>query len=760
MQLGFVPRQSAGPPGLRNNCLLRWIPDLTVGAISCRPSGPPNKFSALLPNWKIACVAFLLAMVAPFAAAAQEIVAETPKNQATVDTTPIKEAPISEADREHWAFAPVVRHALPQTKEARWLRTSVDAFILAKLEAKGIAPALEANRATLLRRLSFDLTGLPPTPEELAAFESDKAPDAFERQVDRLLASPAFGERYGQYWLDLARFAETDGYEHDRVRDQAWKYRDWVIAAINADLPYDEFVRLQLAGDLAEGSGFRVQGSGRQETEDRGQGTAKLRPKLKAAQLPPLEPEQIGTMFCLSGPDMPDINDQLERRHSLMNELTSAVGSVFLGLQLGCAQCHDHKYDPLSQGDFYRLRAVFEPAVPELKRDGPVAALADQKDAAPARLWIRGDHRRPGVEVQPGFPRIAFISTPRASEGDTPTRSVNEGVQAHPESPSLTRRVSMREQLTDWLMAGDNPLASRVIANRVWLWHFGRGICETPSDFGVMSGPVTHPELLDWLAVELRKSGGQMKALHRKIASSATYRQISDLEANDSPNLKSEILNLKSPDLYSHFPRRRLEGEVIRDAMLSAAGLLTSDRGGPGVMPPLPEELVGTLLKGQWIESPDEADHYKRSIYVFARRNLRYPIFEAFDRPDGNASCPIRNRSTTAPQSLLLFNSEFSLLAARRLAGRILEEPKNRRTEDQINHLYQIALSRRPTAAEIATLERFLSEQSKRLAAENRPAEELALPVPEREAIDSYAAAALVDACLAVLNASEFLYVD
>src|SRR6185436_1386771 len=197
----------------------------------------------------------------------------------------------------------------------------------------------------------------------ITQFEADNRPDARERLVDRLLASPAYGERWGQYWLDLARFAETDGYEHDKVRSNAWRYRDWVIAALNADMPYDEFVRLQLVGDEGESA--------------------------------------VATMFCLSGPDMPDINDQAERRHSLMNELTGTVGAAFLGLQLGCAQCHDHKYDPLSQADFYRLRAVFEPAVPALKRDVPVSALANQKDAAPARFWVRGDHRRPGLEMQP-----------------------------------------------------------------------------------------------------------------------------------------------------------------------------------------------------------------------------------------------------------------------------------------------------------------------------------------------------------------------
>jgi hypothetical protein len=375
--------------------------------------------------------------------------------------------------------------------------------------------------------------------------------------------------------------------------------------------------------------------------------------------------------------------------------------------------------------------------------------MSNQKDLAPARFWIRGDHRRPGLELVAAFPRIA-------SAADSAIRN--------PQSAISTTKGS-RTNLAEWLVSPSNPLTSRVIANRLWQHHFGRGICTTPSDFGVMSGPVTHPELLDWLAMELRDNDWGLKRLHRLIVSSATYRQISDfklqisdLKAGDSENLKSEIRNLKSDELYSRFPRRRLDGEAIRDAMLASAGLLTSERGGPGVMPPLPEEMLSTLLKGQWATSKRQADHYKRSVYVFARRNLRYPIFEAFDRPDGNASCPIRNQSTTAPQSLLLFNSELSLLAARHMAGRIMAQAADSR--NQIEQLYLLALSRRPTPSEATILEKFLADQRQRLASESRPREELALPTPCPDAVDSYSAAALVDACVAVLNANEFIYVD
>ena len=662
--------------------------------------------------WSLAALGVLLGMVMAARVIGQdEPVAEAVKARTPIDTTPIAEAPITDGDRAHWAFSPVVRPELPPVKEAAWMRGGIDAFILARLEKAGLTGAPEASRPALLRRVTFDLTGLPPTPDELTAFENDRAPDAYERLVDRLLASPAYGERWAQHWLDLARFAETDGYEHDKVRPEAWRYRDWVIAALNVDLPYDKFVLEQLAGNEVQGPSSKVQ------SEEEVSAKSAIRNPQSA----------IPTMFCLSGPDMPDINDQAERRHSLLNELTATVGATFLGLQLGCAQCHDPKYDPLSQADFYRLRAVFEPAVPALKRDVPYNALAAQKNAEPARFWVRGDHRRPGLEVPAGFPRIASTTH---------------------HSPLTTQP---RAELAAWLAREDNPLTSRVIANRLWQHHFGRGICATPSDFGLMSGPVTHPELLDWLAVEQREGGWELKRLQRLITSSATYRQASDATGTQQ---RTDPAN----DLYSRFPRRRLEGEAIRDAMLAAAGLLSSERGGPGVMPPLPPELVGTLLKDQWKTSPREADHYRRSVYVFARRNLRYPLFEAFDRPDANASCPARNRSTTAPQSLVMLNSEFSLLAARRLAGRVLNDAAD--PARQVELLYLHAFSRKPTADESQRLEQFLAAQGQQIAKEARPREQLALPPALPENADPAAAAALVDAALALLNSSEFLYVD
>ncbi|HEY4262888.1 MAG TPA: DUF1549 and DUF1553 domain-containing protein [Schlesneria sp.] len=613
----------------------------------------------------------------------------------------VAESPLTDADRDHWAFRAVTRPPLPAVRQREWLRNGLDSFILSRLEAATLTPTAEADRAALLRRLSFDLIGLPPTPEELDAFESDTAADAYERQVERLLASPSYGERWGQHWLDLARFAETDGFEHDKVRTDAWKYRDWVIAAVNENLPYDRFAQLQIAGD---------------EMGDRSQAVA--------------------TMFCLSGPDMPDINDQFERRHLMLNEMTATVGAVFLGLQLGCAECHDHKYDPISQADFYRLRAVFETGVPVLKRDAPYSQLKQQRDVVPARFWIRGDHRRAGPKIEAAFPRIAS----EKAIGDAPKND-----------------MSPRAAFAQWLTRPDNPLTARVMVNRVWKNHFGRGLFDTPSDVGLLNAEPSHPELLDWLASEFQSHGWDLKWLHREIVTSAIYRQASRTPTGDSDWARRQQLDPNNV-LYSRGNRRRLDAESIRDAMLHVSGMLTDERGGAGVMPPLPPELVETLLKGQWVTNPRAADHDRRSVYLFARRNLRYPLFEVFDRPDANASCAVRNRSTTPTQSLLLLNSDLTLKAARHLAGEILRESTD--TEGPIDRLFRRAFARRPTLEETKRILSFILHEQDALLKEKRSVERLALPYELDRRVDQYAAAAWVEVCLAVLNASEMLYVD
>lgn len=620
----------------------------------------------------------------------------------------LKEEPITKSDREHWSFQPVKRPDLPAVQNRQWSRTAVDRFILAKLEAEGLQPAPEADRTTLIRRLYFDVIGLPPLPDDVDRFLTDDSEDAYEKLVDRLLASNHYGERWAQHWLDLARFAETDGYEHDKIRPHAWKYRDWVIKALNEDMPYDQFVRWQLAGDV----------------------------------IAPENPDaKIATAFCLSGPDMPDINSQEERRHTLLNEMTSTVGSALMALQMGCAQCHDHKYDPISTIDFYRMRAFFEPAVKPVRNQSVLMLTSTSTPAKPSHVMIRGDWRQPGPQVQPAFLRVANLH-------DLKIKSENDQQQ--------------RLAFARWLTRKDHPLTARVMVNRLWQHHFGRGLSTSPSDFGTMGELPSHPELLDWLAAEFVASGWKMKSLHRLILTSSVYRQAGKQTARTEEKQTEWARSLEAdPEavLLSRFPRQRLDAEVIRDSMLAISGKLSTKTGGRGVMPPLPRELEATLLKGQWKTSLNKEDHYRRSIYVFARRNLRYPQFDVFDRPDANTSCARRGNSTTAPQSLLMLNSANSIQCARELAGLIWDQAGTD-PETQVSLLIRRSLGRIPSAAERNELVTFLKSQRQLLTAEKRTTQKLLLPLAQTEVKDVFAGAALTDLCLAILNTSEFLYVD
>jgi hypothetical protein len=588
------------------------------------------------------------------------------------------------------------------------------------LEASGLAPSPPADRVTLIRRVTFDLTGLPPTPEDVDRFLADDQPGAYERLVDRLLASPEYGERWAQHWLDLARFAESDGFEHDHVRPDAWKYRDWVIRALNDDMPYDEFVRQQIAGDL-------------------------LYPGDEAAA--------VATGFALAGPDMTDINLVAERRHMILGDIAATVGSVFLGLQMGCAECHDHKYDPVSQADFYRLRAYFEDGL-HVEHYKPLEhrVLHEPADAEPREtfLYVRGDFRRPGPRVEPDVPRIAPIDGEHSGQS--------------------------RVALANWLTRPDNGLATRVIVNRLWQHHFGHGLVRTPSDFGRMGEPPSHPELLDWLATELPRRGWSLKSMHRLICTSATYRMRSadrmrsaefgmrnEEQQTDNSELRtpnSELETIPHPDnrLLWRANRRRLSGEEIRDAMLAAADRLSPRTGGQGVMPPLPDELLVTLLKDQWKTSEDEEDHRRRSIYLFVRRNLRYPLFDVFDRPDTNASCPRRAESTIAPQALVLLNSEFSFACARDLAAYVLRYAGDDVTA-QVDLAYRRTLGRRPMPGELSRAQEFLAARPGE-SPRDMPEAETPTSASTSPNADRHDAHALMYLCLALFNLNEFIYID
>ncbi len=609
----------------------------------------------------------------------------------------ISEPPIEESDRDFRPFQPVTRPAVPVLENDGWSSTSIDKFILQRLRSAELLPVAFADRATLLRRVTFDLTGLPPTPEEVREFLKDDREDAYPRAVDRLLASPAYGERWAQHWLDLVRFAETDGFEFDTIRPQAWRYRDWVIEAFNADLPYDQFVARQLAGDELEA------------------GT------LPASTDAGSQPTPVATGYLLAGPDMPDINSQDERRHIFLNGIAANVGEVFLGMRFGCAQCHHHRDDPISQHDFYRLRSFFETI--DLFKDykvevdepgsAPVEARVvrnKEKAISVSYLWIRGDHRRQGPEVQPQFPRVL------ANAGN---------------STGVDSTAGRRLALAKWLTARDQPLTARVMVNRLWQHHFGRGLVPTPSDFGLVGEPATHPELLDWLAAELMESGWQLKPLHRLMLTSSTYRLAAVPAQGDDWGklLKADPTN----ELLGRMPRRRLEGESIRDALLAIAGTLNLKRGGPGVTPPLPPEVASTLLKNQWPVTKDESEHNRRSIYLFARRNLRLPLLEVFDKPDSNLSCSRRDQTTIAPQALHLLNSPFARTRAAEFAKRVVASAETETL--RIELVYLLALGRLPSKEEVTACQLFLANDTDPLSA-------------------------WTNLCHAMLNLNEFVYID
>ncbi len=590
---------------------------------------------------------------------------------------PVKdEPPITLREREHWAFTPLAVPIPPAVRHEASVRTEIDRFVLAPLEQEGVALRPQVDPATLLRRVTLDLIGLPPSPAELAAFVASPSDAAYAAHVDRLLASPQYGESAALAWLDLARFAESDGFEHDIERRHAWKYRDWVISALNRDMPFDLFVRNQIAGDQIEGG------------------------------------EPAATGFLMAGPDMPDINNQEERRHFVLNDMASTVGSAFLGLTIGCAQCHDHAYDPVSQADFYRLRAFFDtlPAVARDRQLGP-----EMRDETPgarveSHVFVRGDVRRAGPRVEPAFPRIANPA----------------GLGAEP------RRAS----LAAWLTRPDNALVLRVAVNRLWQQHFGRGLVTTPGDFGTQGEAPTHPALLDWLAGELPRQSWSLKKMHRLIVLSSVYRQ----ESFGKDDAWRAALS-RDPEnrLYSRMPRRRLTGEALRDAMLFTSGTLNPKAGGPSVKLPLPPEVSSSLLKKQReAVTEDPSEHGRRSVYTFVRRNLRHPLFELFDKPDALLSCARRGVSTTAPQALLLFNAEFSHEVAGTIAARLLAE-SDTAPEALASAASRLILSREATARELAAGTAFLQRHTAHTGS-------------LREAVTDY--------CLALLNANAFVWVD
>jgi hypothetical protein len=731
---------------------------------------------------------------------------------------PVPEKPIQPADRDHWAFRPPTRPPVPAVKDRSWVRTPVDAFILARLEAAGLPPSPPADKLALLRRAYMDVVGLPPAPEEQDAFLADSSADAFDKVVDHLLTSPHYGERWAQHWLDVVRFGESNGYEADGDRPHAWRYRDYVARSFNTDKPYDRFLTEQLAGDeLAAGKDPRT-------VED----------LWVASGL-----HRCGPIHLISGNVDPEMVQQ-EIRIEYLQGLSAAV----FGLTFNCARCHDHKFDPVSQADYYRLEAFFaaakykdvDLATPEEKQrykarvdelnakinplkgqveaiDGPHRAklreakkakieapyrealdtdakkrtkeqkeLASQAEtlikvtwdevladltpeertkretlreqqhalealmpAPPAAAWTiadegkppethilkRGEIKKKGATVEPAFPRVLSLSgEPKASE-------------------SRLNRID----LARWATRPDHPLTARVLVNRVWQHHFGRGLVGTPNDFGLRGEKPTHPELLDYLATEFVANGWHLKPIQRMILLSNAYRQ-----ASNTPTRPADPENR----LLWKMNRTRLDGETLRDATLAAAGTLNRQVGGPSVRVPLEKEVYDLIFTegepdGLWHPTQDASQYTRRTLYLYAKRNVRLPMLEAFDQPDRLFPCAARSVSTFAPQALILMNGPFTQEQSRAMAATLIGECGSD-ADRQIERAYQRAFCRRPTADEVKTAKAFLAEQSQ--SAADRLLARLPAGVPDGlpARADVPHAVALADFCLALFNANEFAY--
>jgi hypothetical protein len=714
----------------------------------------------------------------------------------------------------HWAFQPVKRPAEPAVRLRPWVVNPIDSFILSRLEAEGIAPSLEADKATLLRRLSLDLIGLPPTLEEINAFLVDNSPDAYEKQVDRLLASPHYGERWARPWLDLARYADSDGYEKDLPRPYAWRWRHWVVKALNDDVPFDQFTIEQVAGD----------------------------------QLPESSVESmVATGFHRNG--LKNREAGVKREEARFEELvdrTNTLGTVWLGLTLGCAQCHDHKYDPISQREYYQLFAFFN-STEDVTIDAPLPgelgpylqsqpeyyrkrnALLEERHVAELQArWearLRDAMDQPGKnldwdfqvtairamldgaeklvrkdpgsrtrreddlltnyfvrnagpeiakdqdaadrfkelvkkldEVDRSFPRISQaygldespepVKTHIAVRGDyrRPGLEVEPSTLAIlPPFPKGSKPARLR--LAEWLVSRDNPLTARVTVNRAWQEFFGRGLVRTSEDFGTQGEKPTHPQLLDWLASEFMEQGWSLKKLHKTIVMSATYSQSSharpELKERDPGNL-----------LLSHQNRLRLSAELVRDAALQASGLLDPAVGGPSIRPPQPESVSKlTYGNAKWEESAGK-ERYRRGLYIHYQRTSPYPQLVNFDEPDASVAAAQRRRSNTPLQALNLLNDPVFAEAAQTLAFRVLQAAPDS-WDARLDAAFQFCLGRRPGRLERERLARYFEDQKRILEKEPESAKLLAAnPLPSATPLD---AATWVGLSRVLLNLDEFI---
>ncbi len=714
-------------------------------------------------------------------------------------TAPADADPLAvQRQSDHWSFQPLAHVEVPAVRHAQLVRNPIDAFILAGLEAANLEPSPEADKATLIRRVSLDLTGLPPTIEQVDAFLADTHDEAYERLVDRLLSSPHYGERWGRHWLDIAHYADSNGYTIDGARS-IWKYRDWVIDALNRDLPFDQFAIDQLAGDMRPDA-----------TREQRIATGFQRNTMVN--------EEGGT-------------DQEQFRVEAVVDRISTIGSTFLGLTLGCARCHDHKFDPITQREFYQLFAIFncgdEPTlqVPTEQQAKETPALAAEIKQALERLamvdansgsrqaeWesmvastpaenreklklaaevlaaidvpaperskeqlelLRKEYQKIDPERVPLAKRIEELEQQQQQineqitttlvmrERDEPRETfvhirgdfLNTGAAVQPGVPAVLLPLKVHGKRPDrldfarWLVDPAQPLTPRVTVNRIWQRHFGQGLVATENDFGMQGELPSHPNLLDWLAGEFIAAGWSQKALHRLIVTSHTYRQSSgaraDLAAADPYN-----------KLLGRQQRLRLEAEVIRDVSLAASGLLTREIGGPGVYPPQPEGIYRfTQQKKFWGENKNE-DRYRRGMYTYLWRSSPYPFLKTFDVPDAVVACTRRARSNTPLQSLTLANDRAFYEMAQGFAAKLLAQPAAG-DRARAECAFRQALVRKPTDSELVRLLEYLESQRTEFVSDRAAALEVA-PQPLGSTPPEEAAAWTMVARV-LLNLDEFI---
>lgn len=734
------------------------------------------------------------------------------------------------AHGDDWPFVPLTRPNPPVSSQDLWSRNPVDRFVFISLERRELTPSGEAAPLELARRAAFDLTGLPLSPAD----QSFLVEQGYESLIDKLLSSPAFGERWARHWLDVVRYADTTGFKTDHLRPDAYRFRDYVIESFNTDLPYDRFVSQQIAGDELE-----------PDNPD----------ALIATGLERLYPEETTAA------------NFVEARQNILDDVTDITAQAFMGVTLGCARCHDHKFDPMLQTDFYQLQACFAPMLPKddmvaleaperadyakkqaeweaatrtlriaaekvvepireatvaefsktydgetrkaletpvlsrslrqsqlvaltnqyiqrqierriRRMDGEakkqyteilaeiarfdamkppkpptVMAIVDGPGEIPATYVLKtGDYRRPVAEVQPGFPKFLghFVSLEQSAVGNN-FKLPNSTDSTAPAGKSSGRRTALAKWLTD----KNHPLTARVIVNRIWQHYFGKGIVASPNDFGAMGEAPSHRELLDYLASELVQSDWSLKRIHWLILTSSTYRQSSHLSGADG---KARLE--KDPDnrFLSRGPRKRLEGEAIRDAMLAVSGELENEMYGRAIQPELPESLMKSS-RYVWAADESKRNRARRSVYVIATRNLKLPLFASYDAPDAYHSCGVRCETMTPSQSLVMLHGEESFDSACAWAGRLIRE-HGTNVRDIVTSAFLAAYARTPSEEEICTAERLIREQTSSLLNEPESIQSDYVPRPISNDISHEFAVAIVDYCHAILNSSEFQYID